>query len=332
MRAFVTGSTGLLGNNLVRELLDEGHDVVGLTRSEAKFERMLGDTRAEPCVGDMLAIDDFAAALDEVDVVFHTAAYFREYYQSGDRLDRMTAINVDATLRLMEFADRRGVGVFVHTSSAGTIGHTAEGLPGDEDTPASAEQLENLYFRSKVQGDAKIRAFTPPGGMRVVQILPAWMWGPGDAGPTGAGQIALELLSGSLPAVPRGGTSIVDARDVARAMVRAVGQPHGERFIVGGRFHTLREIIDTLARVSGRPAPRIDLPVWAALLYATLAETWARISRAPRSAASVAGVKTMALNHSVRSDKAERVLGAQFRDFEETARDLVAWYRAEGMV
>ena len=48
MKAFVTGSTGLLGNNLVRALLAEGHEVVGLTRSAEKFARMLGDTAATP--------------------------------------------------------------------------------------------------------------------------------------------------------------------------------------------------------------------------------------------------------------------------------------------
>lgn len=127
MKAFVTGSTRLLGNNLVRQLLAEGHEVIGLTRSAEKSERMLGDTAATPVVGDIQDIEGFADHLNGCDVVFHTAAYFREYYSKGDHLAKLEAINVTATLDLMAASDARGVKTFVHTSSAGTIGTTNTG-------------------------------------------------------------------------------------------------------------------------------------------------------------------------------------------------------------
>jgi len=79
MKAFVTGGTGLLGNNLVRALRAEGHAVAALVRSETKAQRLLGDTGAELIRGDMENVPAFADALTGCDVVFHTAAYFREY-------------------------------------------------------------------------------------------------------------------------------------------------------------------------------------------------------------------------------------------------------------
>lgn len=331
MKAFVTGSTGLLGNNVVRRLLDEGHEVVGLTRSAEKFERMLGDTVAEPVVGDIQAIDRFASQLDDCDVVFHTAAYFREYYDKGDHLAKLEAINVAATLELMATADAHGVKKFIHTSSAGTIGKREHGEAGDEDTVPPAKQLRNLYIRSKVEGDAKIRAYEPPNGMSVVQILPGWMWGPGDAAPTGAGQIVFDFLDGKFPAVPEGGSTVVDARDVAEAMVRALDQPHGQRFIVGGRYHSLREIIDLIAEATGRPAPKANLPSWLAIAYAHLSEAWASLMGG-RAAASVAGVRTMSEKHYVSSAKAERELGASFRPLDETIRDVIRWYDEHDML
>ena len=84
MKAFVTGSTGLLGNNLVRMLEAAGHTVVGLVRSEEKGHRLLGDTRAILIKGDLGDVQAFASALEGCEAVFHTAAYFREYYQPGD--------------------------------------------------------------------------------------------------------------------------------------------------------------------------------------------------------------------------------------------------------
>jgi len=331
MKAFVTGSTGLLGNNLVRQLLAEGHDVVGLTRSDKKFEDMLGDTAAVPVVGDMEDIVGFEAQLEGCDVVFHTAAYFREYYGKGDHLPKLEAINVRGTLELMAAADARRVKAFIHTSSSGAVGKRPDGGAGDEDTPPSPRQLRNLYFKSKVDGDTKIRGYESPSGMRVIQILPGWMWGPGDAAPTSAGQIVFDFLDGKFPAVPDGGSSVADARDVAAAMIGAVDQPHGERFIVGGTYHSLRDVVDLLAQETGRKAPKANLPVWFAIGYAHMAEAWASITGG-RAAASLEGVRTMAEKHSVTSAKAERELGAQFRPLEETIHDVVSWYRGHDML
>ena len=206
MKAFVTGATGLLGNNLVRALRAEGHEVVGLVRSDAKARRLLGDTGATWVVGDMRSPEAFAAALDGCDVVFHTAAYFREYYQPGDHAEALAAVNVRGTLALMALADDAGVRTFVHTSSSGTIGSKPDGSPGDEDTPPPPIAKENLYFRSKVDGDAQIHAFAPKRGMAIIEILPGWMWGPGDAAPTGSGQLAQDFLARKVPAIPPGGS------------------------------------------------------------------------------------------------------------------------------
>ena len=84
MKVFVTGATGLLGGNLVRALRAEGHSVRALVRSKEKAQRHLADTGAELVVGDMEDVPGFAGALDGAEVLFHTAAYFREYYAAGN--------------------------------------------------------------------------------------------------------------------------------------------------------------------------------------------------------------------------------------------------------
>ena len=163
-RVLVTGATGMLGSNLVRELVRRGAHVRGLVRSPEKARRYLADVAFEPIVGDMQQVSGFAAALEGCSAVFHTAAYFREYYQPGSHAAALEAINVQGTLELMRAADAAGVSCFVHTSSSGTIGIKPGGAPGDEDTPPSAAQLDNGYFRSKVEGDRQIHAFRPRAG------------------------------------------------------------------------------------------------------------------------------------------------------------------------
>jgi dihydroflavonol-4-reductase len=325
---FVTGATGLLGNNLVRQLRAAGHSVRALVRSEEKARRLLGDLDLEVVKGDMERVDALAPALDGCDAVIHTAAYFREYYQPGDHGAHLERINVQSTLELMAAADARRVGTFVHTSSSGAVGTKADGEPGDEDTPASDEQLENGYFRSKVVGDQAIRSWTPPNGMKIVEILPGWMWGPGDAGPTAAGQLVLDFIAKKVPIVPEGGTSTVDARDVAAAMIACLDRAHhGDRFIVAGEYRALEDILNDLAALTRVSAPTVHLPHAFVIAFAWLEELRAKCFGG-RQLVSREAVRLLRSRHNVSSARAARELGATFRPFPDTARDVVAWYAA----
>jgi len=328
MKVFVTGSTGLLGNNLVRLLLDRGFDVVGLVRSEEKAMRMFGETKAHFVKGDMRDVAGFAAAMDGCEAVFHTAAYFREYYQPGDHAQALEDINIKGTLTLMDEADRRGVRRFIHTSSSGTIGTKPDGSPGDEDTPPGLDQLSNLYFRSKVEGDAKIRARKGKNGMEVVEILPGWMWGPGDAAPTAAGRMAQDFIARKIPGIVEGGTCMVDARDVAAAMIAAVEKGRaGEKYIVAGTFHSLEDVLQGLEKASGVPAPKMRLPYPVVMTFAFIQELIGRLTGRD-VLVTREGVRAMHGKHRVTSAKAERELRATFRPLEETLRDVVRWYRS----
>jgi len=328
MKVFVTGSTGLLGNNVVRALAAAGHEVVGLTRSAEKADWMMGDTGARFVTGDMRAVDGFADALNGCDAVIHTAAYFREYFTPGDHADALNAINIEGTLALMAEADKRGVKRFIHVSSAGVIGHKPDGSPGDEDTPPNPA-MENGYVRSKIDGDARIAAYEPPNGMRIIEILPGWMWGPGDAAPTNAGRLVKQFLAGKLTAVPRGGASIVDARDVAAGVVNALSyQSANDRFIIGGNFCTTAELGKLLAKHGGRRAPR-QVPVGAAYLVAHMSELAAKLSGGAPTV-PLQGIRLITSEHRVSSARAQAELGVTFRSHDETVGSVFDWYAAHG--
>jgi dihydroflavonol-4-reductase len=332
MNAFVTGATGLLGNNLVRALRADGHAVRALARSQKKAQRLLGDTGAEVVVGDMEDVPAFSQALAGCDVVFHTAAYFREYYEgTGDHVAKLDTINVKATVELADRARASGARRLVFTNSAGIIGLRPDGSAGDEETPPAAIARENLYFHSKLVGSQRLRAFCPKVGLELVEVLPGWMFGPWDAAPTGAGRLVLDFLAGKLPAIPPGGTCVVDARDVAAGMVSAAERGRsGEKYLLAGPFTTLEQVITTLSQVTGVPAPRTRLPYAVAWAYAALTQTWARIKNSP-SLVSLTAVRMMHARLDATSAKAERELGWRHRPLAETLRDVVAWYRAQGI-
>jgi dihydroflavonol-4-reductase len=332
MHAFITGSSGLLGTNLTRALIEQGHRVTALVRSREKAARAFAGLDVQLVVGDMQDVAAFGPAMAGVDVVFHTAAYFREYFQPGDHWATLEAINVRGTIALLEQAERHGVGRAILASSSGVIGMRPGQHWGDEQDGPDAYVMQNLYFKSKVLAEQRVAEFLRGSKLEVVQILPGWMFGPYDSAPTSSGQIVLDFLNRRLPGSFAGGGAPVDARDVAQAMIAAVSRGRsGERYIVGGDRHvSFGELFGLLEEASGVPAPRMHIPFPVMLAYAGISEAYGRLTGRP-VLATINGVRTLRNHRTTRSDKAVRELGATFRPLAETLRDEVAYFRAQGL-
>ncbi len=320
----------MLGSNLVQALVDQGHEVRGLVRSKEKAQRVFQNATVEFVTGDMSNVAGFAPSLAGCDVLFHTAAYFREYYQPGDHKATLEKINVQGTVDLLIAAEKQGVKKAIHISSAGVIGRKPDGSAGDENTMPDDHAASNLYFASKVDTELAIKRFLKERTLPVVMILPSWMWGPGDSAPTSAGKLVLDFLKQKLPGVVDGGSSIVDVRDVARATASSVDRgKSGERYIVGGHYFDFAEILATLERVTGVPAPTRKIPHALSLAVGAASQTWARVTGG-QALVTLAAVRTIHGKNQVDSSKAVRELGASFRPFDETVRDEVEWFRSHG--
>ena len=327
--AFVTGATGLLGSNLCQLLVSQGWHVKGLVRSIDKAKRFLGNSGVEFVQGDIANVPAFEERLLGVDVLFHTAAFFREYYQPGSHWQKMKRINVDATMELLHAAEAQGVPHTVFTSSSGVI-QTHPHRAATETAPYSKFAQKNLYFKTKVLAEQEIYRFLDTSKMNVVMILPGWMMGPGDAAPTSAGQLVLDLLAGKLPGLINGGASLTDVRDVAAAMVTAAERgERGERYLVAGPLITMKDIGLELEAISGVKAPGLEIPDWVALSLAWLLETWAGLTGGTNPM-PLAGVQALLEKATLSSAKAEQALGVTFRPFKDTLKDTVVWYQSQG--
>ena len=210
-RAFVTGGTGLLGSNLVRELAGRGWHVRVLARSREKMDRVLGDVAAEAVIGDIENVGGFAPALEGCDTLFHCAAYFREYYSAGDHRQKLERINVKGTLEIFNQGRSAGIKKIVYVSSSGVLGHSGNTGTIDESAPYSPDTT-NLYFQSKIQAEQKVMEWLKSNQTPVVLILPGWMFGPFDLAPTASGQLVLDYLARKIPGIVSGGACVVDAR------------------------------------------------------------------------------------------------------------------------
>lgn len=330
--AFVTGATGLLGNHLVRQLLGGGSHVKALVRSRSKAQAQFAGLPVEIVTGDMCNVSGFAQHLRGVDVLFHTAAYFRENYTGGSHRDELSRVNVEGTRDLLSHAYAAGVRRFVHTSSSAVL----TGKPGQtiDETMSRPVGEASDYPLSKIQADAEIAAFLESHpDASACMVLPGWMVGPADIGPTASGQLILDFLGRKLPGIPPADFPVVDARDVAQAHVEAARRGRrGERFLVAGRPMDMSELFSILEEVSGIRAPRRHLPISLLYALAVVNEAWHSVSRRP-VLISLVGVRLMAQsrgrNHCD-STKAQLELGVHFRPVRETLRDTVDWYRRNG--
>jgi len=330
--AFVTGSTGLLGNNLVRLLAGRGVRVKALARSREKAAKQFAGLSVEVVEGDMTDVARFAPRLGGCDALFHTAAHFRDSYKGGKHWDKLYAVNVEGTGRLLEAAYAAGIRRAVHTSSVAVL----NGPPGQliDETMERREADADDYYRSKILADRSVREFLDAHpGMFVAMVLPGWMFGPGDVGPTSSGQVTLDFVNRKLPGRIPGSFSVVDARDVALHQIAALERGRsGQRYLAAGRHMTMDDLFPLLAEASGVAAPTRRLPLGMLRVLAAGYELYSGVTGRP-VLVSRAAVRLMA-QEADRSHydhaKSQRELGCTFRPAAETLADTVAWYRANG--
>jgi len=331
--AFVTGATGLLGNNLVRLLISRGVRVKALARSREKAAKQFEGLPVEIVLGDMNNVAGFVSDLPGTDVLFHTAAFFRDNFKGGRHCKELHETNVRGTSELLGHAYASGVRRVVHTSSTAVL----RGEPGqltDETMRRTAGDADD-YYLSKILTDRAVDAFLEKHPeLWVCMVLPGWMMGPGDIGPTSSGQVILDFVNRKLPGIPPATFPLVDARDVAEAMwLAALHGRRGERYLAAGRHMPMAELFKMLEQIARVPAPRTKIPT--AMLYGLGAvnELWARVSGKP-VLISLAAVRLMAKEHG-RSHfdhtRSQQELGLlRFRAADETVRDTVAWYQEHG--
>jgi dihydroflavonol-4-reductase len=321
----VTGASGFVGGHVTRLLREQGCRVRVLVRPTSDLRGLAG-LEVERVEGDLRVPESLEKAVAGCEVIYHVAADYRLWARDPDELYRS---NVDGTRNLLEAAQRAGVRRVVYTSTVGCIGVAGDGTPGDEDAPVRLEDMKGAYKRSKFMAE-RVALEYASRGLPVVAVNPTAPIGDRDVKPTPTGRIILDFLLGRMPAYVDTGLNLVDVRDVARGHLLAAerGRP-GERYILGARNMTLREILAALADITGRPAPTVRLPYAVAWAFGAAETAWAGVSgrepRAPLDAVRMARKKMW-----VRTDKAERELGYHPGPVEDALGRAVKWFRENG--
>ena len=343
----VTGATGFVGSHIVSQLLARGEKVRVLVRSSSSTKNLLG-MEVETVRGDLTDRASLKAAMAGCRRVYHVAADYRLWAPDPSTL---YLNNVVGTRNVLEIAHEAKVERMVYTSTVGALGHARNGhghgapapqhflgsgdgaasVSANEETPVTLEQMIGHYKRSKFLAEAEVMA-AARAGLQVVIVNPSTPVGSRDVKPTPTGRMIVDFLNGRMPAYVETGLNLIDVEDVASGHLLAMERGQvGQRYILGHRNLSLKEILAILAKVSGRPAPTLRLPHVVALGVAVVSTLAAQVTRRP-PAVSWESVRMSKKKMFFDSSKAIRDLGLPQGSIEEALSKAVHWFRKNGYV
>jgi dihydroflavonol-4-reductase len=319
----VTGGSGFIGAHVAAVLRSRGVQVRILDHAPP----VDGAAGIEFVSGSILDADCLDAAMADVRHVYHLAGIAKLW--SRDRAD-FDQVNAQGTAMVMWAAAARRVARVVHCSTEAILlpKRPEAGALIDETVRPQLADMPGPYTRSKLNAEHAVSAAVERG-LDALIVNPTVPVGPGDRNLTPPGAMLAMFLEGRSPAFLDCVLNLVDVRDVASGMVLAAERGRtGERYILGGENVALRDLLLTLAQLSGRPMPTRTVPGWLALISASVTEWVADHLTGRAPAATREGVRLALRSGPFDSRKALRELGYAPRPLRESLADAVKWLSA----
>jgi nucleoside-diphosphate-sugar epimerase len=327
----VTGSTGHLGANLVRRLLDEGHEIRVLLRPESD-NRSLDALDVERVHGDLRDAEACRAAVQGCEQIHHCAAKVSTL--DGDRRHKQEIFecNVLGTRNLLRAALQAGVSRVVVTGSFSAVGHDST-RRSDESVPFNPFAPTLPYGISKAAVEHEcLKAYAD--GLHVVVATSCAILGPHDYKPSRMGRTLRDFANGKLRLYVSGGFEFVAARDMVQGHILAMarGRP-GQKYIFSTQFLTVDELMSIYEEMTGRRRPwlRLPGPVMAAAAHVSDFFLTRVFPSMPRRF-TPAAVRILRMHRRADISKARNELGYQPTNIVDAIREAYDFFVSRGEI
>lgn len=256
----VTGGAGLVGSELIRQLIADGHAVRAIYRNTPlPFDQ---HPNIEQVRCDILDVVGLAEAMQGIQEVYHAAAIVSFNPKERNNLFR---INVEGTANVVNVCLDAGVRKLVHVSSVAALGRLRNGRV-DETMSWTPETSNSVYGKSKHLGELEVWRGMGEG-LSVAILNPSIILGAGDWN-----QGSSELFKSAYNEFPwysTGTTGFVDVRDVAKAMRMLMSSDvEAQRFILSGTNTTYQDVFTRIAKAFGKKPPHKKItPFLAGLVW-----------------------------------------------------------------
>ena len=319
MKAFVTGGTGFVGANLVRLLLQQGYEVRALVRNHSTLDN-LKSLDVEIVTGDLNS-SELSQQMSGCQVLFHVAAQYSLWQADSELLYRS---NVLGTRNILACAKEAGIERTVYTSSVAAIGVKQDGV-ADESYQSPVDKLVGDYKKSKYYAEQEaVKAVQQ--GQDIVIVNPSTPIGAFDLKPTPTGEIIVRFLQRKMPFYVDTGLNLINVKDVAQGHILALNKGKtGDRYILGNRNLTFKQLLGKLESITGLPAPKSTIPYWIPYSVAWIEEkVLAKLGKPPTVA--IDGVRMSQQKMFYDASKAVRELGLPQSDIDLALKEAVAWF------
>jgi len=258
VRVFLTGATGFIGGEVARQLRARGEEVVCLVRSPEKAAR-LRELGCELTSGDLGDEGALRQGMQSCDAAIHAAAMYEVGIPAKQR-PAMWEANVAGTERVMRAALAEKLPRIVYVSTVGIFGNTHKQVV-DESYENPETDFTSYYEETKLEAHKVVQRMIDSEGLPAIIVQPGGVYGPDDT--SQVADLLEQFFAGKLPLMPfpELGICMTHVEDIAAGILLALDKGTlGETYVISGPVTTMREAIEMVAKVSGRKAPKRNLP------------------------------------------------------------------------
>ncbi|MFK7808222.1 MAG: NAD-dependent epimerase/dehydratase family protein [Saprospiraceae bacterium] len=325
MKILVTGADGMLGSNLVRELLERGHSVCAFLLPDSNAPTLQG-LDIEFTYGNILDVNQLTIAASGCDAIIHTAANTNIW---PNRSDIVRKVNVEGTRNVISAALAAHIKKMVYVGTANSFGFGSKQTPGNEKQPYRSAKYGLDYMDSKYDAQQLVLNAVKDKNLPAVIVNPTFMWGPYDSKP-GAGAMILAIYQGKIPVSAPGGRNYIYVKDVVVAIANALEKGTvGDCYIAGNENLNYKEAFDKIAKVVGVKPPGMKIPGFLTKAYGWAGTSISGLTGKPPTV-SYAMAQISCDEHYFSAEKAVKELGMPQTNIEVAIQECFAWLKENG--
>lgn len=326
----LTGATGLLGGNILRELIARGERIRALALpNDAAIADM--PQSVEVIEGDLL--DDgalerffFVPGSTEIIVIHAASIVTMDPNPNG----KVRAVNVDGTRNIIAKCMRHKVKRLVYVSSTGAIPELPKGQVIREVEHHAPDKVIGYYAKTKAEATDLVLRAVRENDLDASVVYPSGILGPNDYG-FGLITSCIKMVAEGRLRISIGGTfNSVDARDLAAGIIACAERGRkGETYIMASRCYTFSQLIEAICREAGVKKYLFTVPLWLVRPFAGIGTLYGTMTHKPAWFSRYT-VYNLERNNDYSAEKAEKELGFQCRSLNETIADTISWLKREG--
>lgn len=322
-KIFVTGGAGFIGSRVVKSLLENGYEVRCLLRSTTNTRRIEG-LNYERFNGDLTDAQSIDKGVEGCTGVIHLASLSS---WKDIKSPKMPLIVIGGSKNVIAAAKKHGNIKMVYVSSSTAVDGTDEKIILNEKSPLTLPKNGHYIYAHAKKEVEEICIAEAKKGQDIVIVNPTEVYGPGDFDKVTAGTL-IDFATTKTVQLAEGGTSIVHVDDVANGIVLAFEKgKSGERYILGGENVEFKDLAKMTLEILGINKPVKMIGRKMLMNLAWISKTF-KINMGFEPAVIPYAVKFWFIDNT----KAQKELGATFREPKAILTETLGWIKQEGML